>query len=137
MARSTIALFAFLAGTLVADYTYPSRYWEEDEALCGTDTECMELCPEGSWNLRWRAAVMPNITHRRTVMKRDYTDAELLDFLEKEANDDPLLLHSLPRDAVLHGFRGLGLKCTGRSLRKAIADMMYATPDSPPGDRDK
>ena len=67
-------------------------------------------------------------------MKRTYTDAERLDFLEKEANDDPLLLHSLPRDADFHGFRGLGLKNTGRSLRKAIDDMMYVTPESHDGD---
>lgn len=49
--NKTIAILAFVAGGILADYTYPSRYWEEDEALCGTDTECMELCPEGSWNL--------------------------------------------------------------------------------------
>ena len=61
-------------------------------------------------------------------MTRERTDAERLDFLEKEANDDPLLLHNLRTTGG--AFRGLGLACTGRPLRKAIDDMMYATPES-------
>lgn len=50
------------------------------------------------------------------------TDAQIIDWLEREANHDPLLLHALPVDAKFHGFRGLGLNSTGRSLRKAVED---------------
>src|SRR4029077_10003417 len=48
-------------------------------------------------------------------------DKARLDGLEREVEDSPLLLHN---GCVTKGFRGLGLKNTNRSLRKAIDDML-------------
>jgi len=57
-------------------------------------------------------------------------DAARLDYLDREANSEPLLLHSLGvGERNMGGFRGLGLRCTGRSLRQAIDDMMAADGD--------
>lgn len=57
--KRTIALFAFLGGVVTADLTNPYgsdlQDWiqgvEPSSALCGTDTECAELCPEGTRDL--------------------------------------------------------------------------------------
>jgi hypothetical protein len=47
-------------------------------------------------------------------------DAARLDYLEAEANREPLLLHSGQSGL---GYRGIGLANIGRSLRQAIDDM--------------
>jgi len=58
-----------------------------------------------------------------------HSDAELLDYLECEANDQPLVLHYGGPGTTLRSlqYRGLGLRGTGRSLREAIAQMMDQT----------
>lgn len=59
-------------------------------------------------------------------------DAALLDYLEAEANREPLVLHDgnitgVPASQTkTHGLRGLGLRGIGRSLRRALTDMRGA-----------
>jgi hypothetical protein len=48
-------------------------------------------------------------------------DAERLDYLEAEANREPIVLHATP--ALKGGYRGLGLSNISRSLRQAIDDL--------------
>lgn len=52
---------------------------------------------------------------------RVVTDADRLDYLEREANREPILLHAI--DATQTAYRGIGLKNTGRTLRQAIDQM--------------
>lgn len=61
-----------------------------------------------------------------------YTDAQRLDWLEKDVKDEPLLLHNLGLRENTHGFRGLGLSVTGRTLRQAIDQLMSAYGVKPP-----
>lgn len=52
------------------------------------------------------------------------SDSMRLDWLEREAISEPIVLHDLGRLTGPH-YRGLGLKkTTGRSLRQAIDDLM-------------
>lgn len=54
MSKTTVALFAFLAGVAFADFTNPKgsdlQDWvegiEPSLALCTTDTDCMRFCPK-------------------------------------------------------------------------------------------
>lgn len=48
-------------------------------------------------------------------------DAAILDALESEANADPVVLH-VGHVPLKGGYRGLGLRNTGRTLRQAVTD---------------
>jgi hypothetical protein len=50
----------------------------------------------------------------------------LLDLLDREANDEPIVLHSLVTPRFRDGYRGIGLKCTGRTLREALKQWVAA-----------
>lgn len=56
-------------------------------------------------------------------------DAARLDYLEREANEEPILLHGL-NSISEHCCRGLGLSSTGRSLREALDQLMSAMGES-------
>lgn len=65
--------------------------------------------------------------HRKLeALRPEAADTTRLDYLESEVKREPILLHDRCPDNL--GFRGLGLGCTGRTLREAIDGMMPLPP---------
>lgn len=69
---------------------------------------------------------LSRLIRRRLKTEHVITDSERLSFLEKDVEEDPLLLFNDSPPNGNKGFRGLGLRCTERTLRQALDQLIQA-----------